>query len=262
LYFIFLGLHNMSSMIVREYDSVKITRNGKEPAKDPVIVETTIDLLVNGTRLSSIVTTPEMHKELVVGYLVTEGAIASRDDIQGIEQNGNRVDVKIKSFEHFNLWYELRSSGCIGINWEHRDEDLFLPAEQTFGIGVILDSLKYLYSDVQERTRGAHVACLIDGSGRLAYSALDVGRHNAIDKVVGAATLAGTDLTRLFLLSSGRQPAGMVMKAVRAGIPLVVSKAAPVSSGIDSARRANLTLACFADKEKVKAFSCPERIVL
>ncbi len=250
----------MDSLIVREYDSVKVTRSGTEPARDPVIVETTIDLLVNGTRLSSIVTTPEMHKELVVGYLITEGAIKSGADIRGIEEKDNRVDVKIKNFEHFDLWYELRSSGCIGINWEMRDEDISLPVGQKFGIGVILDSLKYLYSDVQDRTRGAHVACLIDAGGRLRYNALDVGRHNAIDKVVGAATLDGTDISKLFLLSSGRQPAGMVMKAARAGVPLVVSKAAPVSSGIDSARRANLTLACFADKEKVKAFSCPERI--
>ncbi len=250
----------MDNLIVKEYNSVRITRKGREPAADPVIVETTVDLLVNGTRLSSIVTTPGMHRELVAGYLVTEGAVRSRDDIGEIVEQNNKVDAKIKSFEHFDLWYELRSSGCIGINWEHRDEDLFLPVEQTFGIGVILDSLKYLQSDVQGRTRGAHVACLIDASGRLIYRALDVGRHNAIDKVVGAATLAGTDITKLFLLSSGRQPAGMVMKAARAKIPLVVSKAAPISSGIESARRANLTLACFADREKVKAFSCPERI--
>lgn len=252
----------MDSVMVREYDSVKVTRKGTEPAKDPVIVEMTIDLLVNGTRLSSIVTTPEMHKELVVGYLITEGAVRSRDDIQGIEQKGNKVDVKIRNFEHFDLWYELRSSGCIGINWENRDDDLFLPVGQKFDIGVILDSLKYLYSDIHERTRGAHMACLVDAQGNAKHVALDVGRHNAIDKVVGAATLEGLDITKLFLLSSGRQPAGMVMKAARAGIPLVVSKAAPISSGIDSARRANLTLCCFADKEKVKAFSCPERIVV
>jgi FdhD protein len=247
--------------IVRDYESVKITRMGREPARDPIFVEATIDLLVNGVRLSSIVTTPEMHRELVVGYLITEGAVSSISDIQGIEQDGNRVDVKVKDFERFSLWYELRSSGCIGLNWEHRDEDLFLPLEQRFGIGAILDSLGYLYSDVHERTRGAHTACLVDASGKMRYRALDVGRHNAIDKVVGAAALAAEDVTKMFLLSSGRQPAGMVMKAARAGIPLVVSKAAPISSGIESARRANLTLACFADKEKVKAFSCPERIV-
>ena len=51
------------------------------------------------------------------------------------------------------------------------------------------------------------------------YKALDIGRHNAIDKVVGMATMAGDDLSKMFLLSSGRQPAGMVMKAVRAKIP-------------------------------------------
>jgi FdhD protein len=203
-----------------------------------------------------------MHKELVVGYLITEGAVRSKDDIQGIEQKDNKVDVKIKNFEHFDLWYELRSSGCIGINWEHRDEDLFLPVGQKFNIDVILDSLKYLYSDIHERTRGAHMACLVDAQGNSKYTALDVGRHNAIDKVVGAATLEGADITKLFLLSSGRQPAGMVMKAARAGVPLVVSKAAPISSGIDGARRANLTLCCFADKEKLKAFSCPERIIV
>jgi FdhD protein len=248
-------------MLIKDYDSVKFTRQGREPATDPIIIETTVDLLVNGTRLSSIVTTPELHKELVVGYLITEGAVRSRDDIQGIEEKGNKVDVKIKNFEHFDLWYELRSSGCIGINWESRDEDLFLPVAQKFPIDVLLDSVKYLDTDIQRRARSAHVACLIDARGKLLYSALDVGRHNAIDKVVGMATLDGVDIKSLFLLSSGRQPAGMVMKAARAGVPLVVSKAAPISSGIDGARRANMTLCCFADKEKLKAFSCPERII-
>lgn len=248
--------------VIREYDSVKITRTGREQASDKVMIDETIDLLVNGTRLSSIVTTPEAHKELCVGYLVTEGAVRSRDDILGVEQQGKRVNIKVRNFEHFDLWYELRSSGCIGINWEQRDDDVKLPVRQTFDIGRILDSLRYLYSETHDITRGAHTACLVDEDGNLKYRALDVGRHNAIDKVVGAATLDGVDITRLFLLSSGRQPAGMVMKCVRAGIPMVVSKAAPISSGIDSARRANMTLACFADKEKVKVFSCPERIIV
>ena len=81
-------------LIIREYESVKMTRSGREPAKDPIVIETTIDLLVNGIRLSSIVTTPEMHKELVVGYLVTEGAVKSRNDIQGIKDiNKTLVDM-------------------------------------------------------------------------------------------------------------------------------------------------------------------------
>jgi FdhD protein len=246
---------------VKEYTSVKITRSGREPATDPIIVEETIELILNGTKLSSIVTTPDLHKELAVGYMVTEGAVKDRNDIEEVMEKDGKVFLKIRSFEHFDLWYELRSSGCIGVNWDKRDEDVTLPVSQTFRVDVLLDSMKYLYDEVQDRTKGAHSASLVDASGNLKYKALDIGRHNAIDKVVGMAVLNGDDLSTLFLISSGRQPAGMVMKAVRAGIPLVISKAAPISSGIDSARRANITLCCFANTEKLKAFSAPERIV-
>jgi FdhD protein len=170
------------------------------------------------------------------------------------------VLLQIRSFEHFNLWHEIRSSGCVGINWDTRDEDVHLPLEQTFSSKILLESMKYLYDEIQDRTGGAHTASLVDANGRLMYKALDIGRHNAIDKVVGMAVLNGDDLSKMFLVSSGRQPAGMVTKAARAGIPLVISKAAPVSSGIDSARRANVTLCCFATSEKMKVFSVPERI--
>jgi FdhD protein len=247
---------------VKEYECLKVTRAGAEPATDPVMVEETVGLIINGTKLSSIVTTPEHHKELAIGYMITEGAVQGREDIESVEEKGNRVFMKIRSFEHFDLWYELRSSGCIGVNWEGRDQDISLPVGQQFRIGTILDSLKYLYSETQERTRGAHSACLVSADGALKHKALDIGRHNAIDKVVGMAALAGDDLSKMFLMSSGRQPAGMVMKAVRARIPVIVSKAAPISSGIDSARRTNATLCCFADKEKVKVFSAPERIIV
>ncbi|MBP1752783.1 MAG: fdhD [Geobacteraceae bacterium] len=246
---------------VRVYSSTKITRNGREPATDPVMVEETIELIVNGTKLSSIVTTPDLHKELAVGYMVTEGAVKERKDIEEITEKDGWVFLKIRSFKHFDLWHELRSSGCIGVNWEKRDDDVILPVKQTFRIEVLLDSMKNLYDETQDRTGGAHSASLVDADGNLKYKALDIGRHNAIDKVVGSAVLNGDDLSKMFLVSSGRQPAGMVMKAVRAGIPLIISKSAPISSGIDSALRSNITLCCYATREKIKVFSAPERII-
>ncbi len=245
---------------VREYASEKITRNGREPAKDPVMVEETIELIVNDTKLSSIVTTTELHKELAIGYLVTEGAVRDGNDIEDITESSDRVFLKIRSFDNFNLQHELRSSGCVGIKWEKRHDDKYLPVGQTFKIDILLDSIKFLYDEIQDSTGGAHTASLVDANDRLRYKALDIGRHNAIDKVVGMAILNRDDLTRMFLVSSGRQPAGMVMKAARAGIPLIISKSAPVSSGIDSAIRSNITLCCFATAEKVKVFSAPERI--
>jgi FdhD protein len=252
--------HNGPLDSVKDYSSTRISRDGAEPATDPVMVEETIELIVNGSKLSSIVTTPDLHKELAVGYLVTEGAIKGKSDLKSIEKKGNWLLLQIRSFEHFDLWHELRSSGCVGINWDRHDEDVSLPREQTFSSSILLDSMKYLYDEIQDRTGGAHTASLVAPDGRLQYKAVDIGRHNAIDKVVGMAVLNGDDLSKMFLVSSGRQPAGMVMKAARAGIPLVISKAAPISSGIDSARRANVTLCCFATTEKMKVFSVPERI--
>lgn len=245
---------------VKVYSSSRISREGSEPATDPVMVEETIELIVNGRKLSSIVTTPDLHKELAVGYLVTEGAIKSRADIESIEEKGTWLMLRIRSFDQFNVWHELRSSGCVGINWDRHDEDLRLPVQQKFMIDVLLDSMRYLYDETQDQTGGAHTASLVSPDGRLQYKAVDIGRHNAIDKVVGMAVLNGDDLSKMFLVSSGRQPAGMVMKAARAGIPLVISKAAPISSGIDSARRAYVTLCCFATSEKMKVFSVPDRI--
>ena len=247
---------------VKVYECLQVTRSGAEAMPDPVMVEETIDLVINGTKLSSIVTTPDRHRELAVGYMITEGAVQGPGDIQDIREDGNKVFLKIRSFEHFDLWYELRSSGCIGVNWEHRDDNVSLPVARKFPIGAILDSVRYLRTEEQDRTHGTHVACLVAADGTLKHQAMDIGRHNAVDKVVGMATLAGDDLTQLFLVSSGRQPAGMVMKAVRAKIPLVVSKAAPISSGVDSARRANLTLCCFTTREKTNVFSVPERIII
>ncbi len=245
---------------VRDYESAKITRDGAEPATDPVMVEETVDLIVNGTKLASIVTTPDLHRELAVGYLVTEGAVKSHSDIQSIEEKGNWVLLEIRSFEHFNHWHELRSSGCVGIKWDQQAEDLTVPLEQKFRVEVLLESMQHLYDKVQDKTGGAHSASLVEADGTLKYKALDIGRHNAIDKVVGMAVLNGDDLSKMFLVSSGRQPAGMVMKAARAGIPLVISKSAPVSSGIDSARKTNVTLCCFSTREKTKVFSVLERV--
>ncbi|MEZ4599396.1 MAG: formate dehydrogenase accessory sulfurtransferase FdhD [Syntrophotaleaceae bacterium] len=244
---------------IRNYNSTKITREGAEPATDPVMVEETVDLIVNGTRLASIVTTPDLHRELAVGYLVTEGAVKNGQGIQSIEEKANCVLLEIRSFEHFDHWHELRSSGW-EINWDRPDEDVTVPLQQTFRIEVLLDSMRHLYDVTQDKTGGAHTASLVAADGTLKYKAVDIGRHNAIDKVVGMAVLNGDDLSQMFLVSSGRQPAGMVMKAARAGLPLIISKSAPISSGIDAARRSNVTLCCYATFEKTKVFSVPERI--
>lgn len=246
---------------VREYASTRITRALREPATDPVMLEEVVELLVNGKRVSSIVTTPENHKELAVGYMVTEWGLRERESLEGVTEKDGCVMLTIRGGGNFSARNELHSSGYVAINPDKGDEDVILPLGRTFRVEVLLDSVKHLYDATQDKTGGAHSASLVDEDGNLLCKAIDIGRHNAIDKVVGMAFLNGDDLSGVFLVSSGRQPAGMVMKAARAGIPLIISKAAPISSGIDSALCSNITLCCYATGEKIKVFSAPERIV-
>ncbi len=80
-----------------------------------------------------------------------------------------------------------------------------------------------------------------------------------MDKVIGFH--AGNDFSKTFLLSSGRQPAGMVLKAARAGIPLIVSKAAPISTGVEAALKTGVTLICFANEGQFAVYTHETRLV-
>lgn len=88
----------------------------------------------------------------------------------------------------------------------------------------------------------------------------DVGRHNTVDKVVGHAVLAGVDLTGCMLGCTGRQPRDMVIKSARAGIPVIISRAASTDKGIAAAEDAGITLICFSRDERFTVYTHPGRI--
>jgi len=116
-----------------------------------------------------------------------------------------------------------------------------------------------IVSTLWERTGGAHCSVLFSGKNPIVKSS-DVGRHNTVDKVIGHAILNGIDLSSCVLGCTGRQPAGMISKAVNAGIPIIVSKAATTDEGISLADRAGLTLVCRVKDGSFCVYAHPERI--
>jgi FdhD protein len=227
---------------------------------DDVAVEGSITLFVNDVRIASLIASPEMLRELCIGYLITEGIVSNFEEIQEVNVDEAKLEayITVSSFDQVELWHEVRSSGCIGIRW-WTNEDITVSSDAQFKKAVLKKSLSYLDTQARRQTHGVHVAALFDMTGELLAQAVDVGRHSAIDKVVGI--YAGNDFSQTFLLSSGRQPAGMVLKAARAGIPLVISKAAPISTGVEAALQTGVTLICFANERQFATYSHAERLV-
>ncbi|MBE0523297.1 MAG: formate dehydrogenase accessory sulfurtransferase FdhD [Methanosarcinales archaeon] len=246
-------------MYKKEYETIKISDSGALESKFIAAIEETIELYVNNKRIASILATPEQLKQLAVGYLVCEGIVRTRSEIEDVRIDNNRIFTRIAQNDHFDLWFEIRSSGCIGINWEH-NEDVKVQSNTRFNPAIIKKSLHYMESDIYQLTRGTHAACIIDKLGNCVASAVDVGRHNAIDKAIGQALIDEFDPGQHFLLSTGRQPAGMILKAARAGIPMVVTKTAPLNSGIETARKTGICLVGFATRESLTVFANPQRL--
>ncbi len=247
-------------MYKQEYDTVEIINSNARSSSFTAAVEETVELFVNNARIASILTSPGKLEQLAVGYLVCEGFVGAASDIQDVRiDSENRIYAEITQNDHFDIRLEIRSSGCIGVNWED-NEDVKVESDIHFHPDIIQGSLHYLESEIYRQTRGTHAACIIDRQGGCIACAIDVGRHNAMDKAVGQALMDGFNPGEHFILSTGRQPAGMVMKAARAGIPMVVTKAAPLNSGIEAARRTGICLVGLATPGSMMVFSNQWRI--
>jgi len=223
------------------------------PALSEVCVERTYSLWLNGRGLVRLVASPSQLQELGAGFVVTEGLAGAVDDVQVI---GSEIHVNAPAQEPPSGAMIMESSGGLALSRPVTpvSSDLMLAVEEVFWI------IKAIVSDLWQATGGAHCSVLFS-NGRLVAKASDVGRHNTVDKVIGAAILGGMDLSRCILGCTGRQPEGMVAKAARAGIPVIVSKAATTSKGVEMAQRAGVTLICRVKDKSFTVYTHGQRVV-
>jgi formate dehydrogenase accessory protein FdhD len=129
---------------------------------------------------------------------------------------------------------------------------------------TVLDCVNSLNraAEIFRKTGGVHAAAIFSSDGILMASAEDVGRHNAVDKVIGITMMRKTNLGKCFLTLTGRMTGDIVMKAARLGMPVVASMAAAIDSGIAIAKKADLTLVGFVRGKRMNVYSVPERILL
>lgn len=236
-----------------EVQAQRFQGEGFTSVPSEVCVERTYSLWLNGRELVRLVASPSHLQELGAGFVITEGLAGAVDDVHVI---GSEIHVSAKTRETPSGSVVTESSGGIALSRTVKA----VTSELTLGVDEVFGIVQALVSDLWQTTGGAHCSVLFS-NGRLVAKASDVGRHNSVDKVIGMAVLGGMDLPRCILGCTGRQPEGMVAKAARAGVPVIVSKAATTDRGVELAESAGITLIGRVKDQGFTVYTHSHRIV-
>jgi formate dehydrogenase accessory protein FdhD len=245
--------------MVKKVNAVRVGKESHE-IEESISNDDEIKIIVNKTVIGTFSMSPTHLKEFVVGYLLGEGLLSSKDDIRKLEIDGKTITVET-DLADFDLRRELvMSSDCFGGMRSKIDLTKKVESDYTISKEMIFEASKVLRekSDIWSTTGGTHIAVLVNEDNYIGIE--DVSRHVAIDKVIGAAKLQDIDFTNSFMFSSGRMPGDMIIRIARVGIPIIASKSAPTSSGYLVGEEANVTIIGFVRGNRFNIYTHPERI--
>jgi FdhD protein len=251
---------------------------------DTLAVEEPMEIRVDGTSLSVTMRTPGDDFDLALGWLVTEGMIEDASHVAQLmhcldeDESGsptyNVVDITLAPDAKVDTSRTRRSSytsSACGVCGKTSIDSIRAKSRYAVSADPVRLSPRALLElpaalrsrqEVFDRTGGLHAAGLFTSSGEALVVREDVGRHNAVDKVVGWAAREGRlPLTGHVLAVSGRASFELVQKAVMAGIPALVAVSAPSSLAVELARASGLTLAAFARPPRMTVYAGAERVV-
>lgn len=262
--------------MVRQMNIVKLDLSaGKsQETTDYIAEEKPFYLFVNKTFWATILCSPIDLRELAVGHFLSEGILKSKEEIEEVilKETESTCYVKLKPEVNVEnrvkisrLQARVIPSACgSGSPYQFTGKIPKVKSNLTVKAQVIFDSVKQLNFKAKgfRLTGGLHVAAIYKADGKLVALAEDVGRHNAVDKVVGIAALNNIAFSQCFLALSGRMSGDIAFKAAKVGLPIIASLAAALSSGVVMAESANLTLAGFVRGHRINLYTRPERITL
>jgi FdhD protein len=247
--------------------------------EDETAREEPLEIRVEGRSVAVVMRTPGNDVELAAGFLVTEGVVQKTRDILEITQcpvttdsKGNIVDVLLGGavVNWDSLTRHVFSASSCGLCGKTSIDSVFqkfpaaasewsVPAEILWNLPDKLRKAQETFA----KTGGLHASAIFDLNGNLVVVREDVGRHNALDKVLGYSLLKGMlPLDQHILLVSGRVSFEIIQKALAGGIALVAAISAPSSLAVEFAEQANQTLVGFLRGETLNIYCHPQRLIL
>lgn len=236
-------------------------KNGKiTDVTENVVKDSTITLTINNKIKRSLSAIEDSLKEFAVGYLFNENMVKTLEDIEKIEIDGNKINVEINDTLLKTKETVLCSNSAGG--WRSKINNIE-PVTSNFQVksDELIERIEELKNNAQiwQATGGTHVAGIVYKDNFIVKE--DVSRHVAVDKVIGYGILHDYDLSNCYVIYSGRMPADMVIKIVRAGIPVLASNAAPAYSGCETAKKGNVTLVGFLRGQRFNVYNNKNRII-
>lgn len=248
---------------------IQFIRQGvREEKSDAVTEEVPLTIELNGTELATLLCSPADLKSLVVGFLYTAGFIEEAASITSLTIDHERwkayVDCVV-TFPSEMLFKRIYTSGCgKGIIF-HNPLDVMQRIRLADGFIVAGEQLpglmkEFITSSEEFRlTGGVHSAALVGAAETISKD--DIGRHNALDKVIGEGLHKKIDFSAQVALTSGRVSSEVVAKVLRCRIPILASSGAPTNQAVKIAREANMTLLGFVRGQRLNVYSGAQRIV-
>jgi len=232
----------------------QITGPGKQDARDIVASERPLKIMLNRRELITLLCTPLELEHLVIGFLFSEGWLNSKEALKEITVDKRQGIARVES----------QADASASDTLTHDSANL--PEEAASRFSLPASRISALVKRFQHQSRlfrasgGTHSAALCDEKNILAFSE-DIGRYNAIDKVVGKCILDDIPTSRHLLITSGRVSSRVVAKTARMNIPVLVSRCAPTDRSVELAAGSGITLIGFARGDKMNIYSGGWRIV-
>ena len=228
----------------KELRILKVEDGGASEKTDPVAVEQTLHIYVNGQHHTILAATPQYLEELALGHLFSAGIIRNLAD----------VDTLTTDADFRTIWVET-------VRCEVQ------PAPVSDGLRVLLTDIlfnmeQFLHKSAVFFATGAVHSCALIVDGRMMHFMEDIGRHNALDKTFGAALRGSTHLDRAVVLTSGRIHSDMMIKVIHSRSQVVVSRSAPTDAAVELALRYNVTMCGFARGNQLNIYTGRHRILV
>jgi len=231
-----------------------------------VVEEAQVCISVNGEELATFMASPRDLAQMAVGFLANEGIIQSAAEIRHLRlaKSGTCVDVWLHDLNFAKPRKFIITAGCGGgvtfddLSGQHEPlvSDLTATPEQ---LANLMREM-HLGAELYQQARGIHTAVLATPD-KLLLQMEDIGRHNCLDKLRGAALLGGLATEGKILLSSGRISSEMINKARRLGTPIVCSRTSPTSLSVALADAWNITIVAYLRQDRMRIYTHPERII-